>query len=325
MKNKFVFLLILAMMTLSLPVVSHSSDRLDYANDYYWLAKPPVLSETVDVFYVYPTASQNVTGAMDVRNEEERALARGVFQAQASVFFGQANIFAPYYRQMTSAVRIPQGGLATDTEEFKRGAADVMDAFNHYIQNHNNGRPFIIAGHSQGTMTLIELIKNRFGDDENLRRRLVAAYLIGYTVTDQDLASAGLTAARGESDVGVVITYNTQSVTSSGGPMLLPGANCINPLNWRTDDTVAQARQNLGARFYDDATGEFQREVPHYCGARINTENGALTTTIPEGDDLDIGLYSEGVYHRYDYAFWYRNLQKNVGIRINEYFYRMIR
>jgi len=108
-------------------------------------------------------------------------------------------------------------------------------------------------------------------------------------------------------------------VTSAGGPMLMAGAHCINPLNWKTDDTYAPAIENLGARFYNDTTGEFLREVPNYCDAQINLTSGALTTTIPEGEDLDIGPYSEGVYHRYDYAFWYRNLEQNVADRINAY------
>ncbi|WP_165077578.1 DUF3089 domain-containing protein, partial [Methanogenium sp. MK-MG] len=178
------------------------------------------------------------------------------------------------------------------------------------------GRPFIIAGHSQGTMALIELIKNRFGDDEALRNRMVAAYLIGYTVTDVDLKAAGLTAAERADDTGVVVTYNTQSPTSVGGPMLMDGAHCINPLNWKTDDTYAPKSENMGARFYNDSTGVLLREVDNYCDAQINLTTGALTTTIPEGEELDIGAYPEGVYHRYDYAFWYRNLEQNVGDRV---------
>jgi len=290
----------------------------NYADSYYWLSLPSADKE-VDVFYVYPTVSSNATGFMDVTSGEERALAQGIFAAQASVYESNANVFAPYYRQMSTQVAVEPGMLATDTDEFKRGAVDVERAFDYYIDNLNEGRPFIIAGHSQGTMALIEVIKNRFGDDADLRDRLVAAYLIGYTVTDADLEAAGLTAAEGANDTGVVVTYNTQSPTSAGGPMLMAGAHCINPLTWTTDDTYAPASMNLGARFYNDSTGEFLREVDHYCDAQINPETGALMTTIPEGEDLDIGPYSEGVYHRYDYAFWYRNLEQNVGDRIDAY------
>jgi len=293
-------------------------EPIDYTNAENWVTMPQP-AEAVDVFYVYPTVSANPSGTMNIKDDDERALAVGIYKAQASVFEGTTNIFAPYYRQMSTKVQAPEGSLATDTKEFKQGAADVQQAFEYYIQHLNNGRPFIIAGHSQGTMALIELIKNSFGSAPELRNRLVAAYLIGYTVTDADLAAANLTAAQNAFDVGVVITYNTQSVTSAGGPMLLPGAHCINPLNWRTDGEEASASDNLGAVFFDDATGTFLREEPHYCGAQINTEKAALTTTIPEGEQLDIGPYEEGVYHRFDYAFWYRNLEQNVKDRIEAY------
>ena len=288
---------------------------VEYSNPDYWVSLPTA-SKNVDVFYVYPTVSSNINGAMDIDNDEERALAKGIFDAQASVFELDANVFAPYYRQMSTKVDMSGGGLATDTDEFKQGAVDVEDAFEYFIENLNDGRPFIIAGHSQGTMALIELIKNRFGNDADLRTRLVAAYLIGYTVTNADLSEAELTAAQNATDVGVVISYNTQSPTSAGGPMLMTGANCINPLNWRTDGEYATSTENLGAVFFNDETGVKIREEEQYCDAQINTETGALTTTIPEGENLAIGPYSEGVYHRFDYSFWYKNLQQNVHDRI---------
>lgn len=301
---------------------SSSSDRIDYANSHNWISTPSAEKE-VDVFYVYPTVSSNADGYMDIDSEGERALARGIFAAQAGVYDSHANVFAPYYRQMSTRVSMTEGQLATDTPEFKRGAADVQDAFDYYVSHLNQDRPFILAGHSQGTMALLELIRNRFGDDEELRARLVAAYLIGYTVTDEDLETAGLTAAERADDTGVVITYNTQSPTSTGGPMLMEGASCINPLNWMTDDTYAASADNLGARFYNDSTGEFlPPERPGYCDAQIDLETGALMTNIPEGESLEIGPYSPGVYHRYDYAFWYRNLEENVRVRIEAFLTR---
>jgi len=296
-----------------------TDNAIAYNNPENWVNLPTV-SKNVDVFYVYPTVSSNASGSMDITDPEEQALAHGIFDAQASVFKEDANIFAPYYRQMSTNVDMSGGGLATDTKEFKQGAVDVQDAFDYYIENLNNNRPFIIAGHSQGTMALIELIKNRFGNDAELCNRLVAAYLIGYTVTDYDLSAAGLTAAQNATDIGVVVTFNTQSVTSKGGPMLMNGAHCINPLNWKTDDTPADTTQNLGAVFFNDQTGALLREENHYCGAQINLETGALTTTIPEGETLEIGPYSEGVYHRFDYSLWYRNLEQNVSDRIDAYF-----
>ena len=57
-----------------------------------------------------------------------------------------------------------------------------------------------------------------------------------------------------EDDIGVVITFNSQSMESVGGPMLMEGDNCINPLNWKTDGTLADASLNKGSQFFNDAT-----------------------------------------------------------------------
>ena len=313
-----VLFLLLVSCTQDNSYTEEKSGTPDYADSDSWITAFET-DLVVDVFYVYPTVSNNESGNMDISNEDERALAKGIYEAQASVFQGSANVYAPYYRQMSTGAKIPDdpNALATDLDEFKQGAEDVKAAFQYYMENLNQGRPFILAGHSQGTMALIELIKDEFGSSEELRKNLVAAYLIGYTVTDEDLALSGLTAAEGEADTGVVITFNTQSETSVGGPMLMDGANCINPLNWKTDGTPAEASLNQGAVFFNDSTGELLREVPEYCGAVINSETGALTTAIVE--ELEIGPYPEGVYHRYDYAFWYRNLEENVKVRIEAY------
>ena len=294
------------------------TDSIDYRDEYNWISLP-FTTNAVDVFYVYPTISDNSTGSMDITNEDERALAKGIFNAQASVYDSAANVFAPYYRQMTTAVDVSEDSdsLATDTDAFKLGAKDVQDAFNYFIENLNDGRPFIIAGHSQGTMALIELIKNRFSSDSTLRNRLVAAYLIGYTVTRSDLDTANLNAAQRADDFGVVISYNTQSPTASRGPMLMDGAICINPLNWKTDATYADSLENIEAVFFNDSTGVLQSEVPNFCDAQINLDSGAVITNIA-CDTFETG-YSPGVYHRYDYAFWYGNLRKNVVDRINAY------
>lgn len=301
---------------------SDENTSVNYEDSANWVSLPATTNKAVDVFYVYPTVSSNSSGQMDITDDDERALGVGIFKAQASVFEASANVFAPYYRQMSTQVELPESGLATDTKAFKQGAQDVEEAFDYFIKNLNENRPFIIAGHSQGTMALIELIKNRFGSDAALRERLVAAYLIGYTVTDSDLALAGLSAAQGATDLGVVITYNTQSPTSEGGPMLMDGAHCINPLNWSTGDEYVAASENMGSVFFNDETGELLREESAYCGAQIDSASGALTTTIPEGENLEIGPYSEGVYHRYDYAFWYRNLEQNISDRIEAWFDR---
>ena len=106
------------------------------------------MEKEVDCFYVYPTVSNNETGSMDINDNEDRLLAQNIFTAQATVFEEDTNHFAPYYRQMSTQVKMPADDptfLATDTEEFKQGSEDVEVAFNYYIDNLNQGRPFILA------------------------------------------------------------------------------------------------------------------------------------------------------------------------------------
>ena len=55
---------------------------------------------------------------------------------------------------------------------------DVKRAFQYYIDHYNNGRPFILVGHSQGTFHLMPLLEQMI-DQTPLKDRLVAAYAIG--------------------------------------------------------------------------------------------------------------------------------------------------
>ena len=57
---------------------------------------------------------------------------------------------------------------------------DVRAAFNYFINERNNGRPFIIAGHSQGAFHADRLLKAVAG--KALQQRLVAAYPVGFSI-----------------------------------------------------------------------------------------------------------------------------------------------
>ena len=59
-------------------------------------------------------------------------------------------------------------------------------------------------------------------------------------------------------------------------------------------------------------------EVPHLTGAYIDSERGALKVTdvTPEEYPAGVDLFEDGIYHLYDYQFFYRNIQKNVKARI---------
>ena len=338
MKNcKLVFFVVVLAITVSCMnnnTSNNSSEpkqNLNYADSYNWVSLPSSIEKDVDVFYVYPTI---YTGQdpqnMDISDPSLRENARGLMVAQAGVYSAHANLFAPFYRQQSAAMQsmiAGNGGIdAYQDPVFQIGAGDVERAFDYYLEHFNPDRPFILASHSQGTMTLINLMRKRFNDPA-LQKRLVAAYLIGYSITKDDLEKyPWMKLAQGEDDTGVIVTFNTEGADAGPSPVLLPGAVAINPLNWRTDTTPADRSANLGAEFFDDTNGELIEEIPNFAAAHLDIQKGVLIVAdmkIPASGKIDLvhmGRWSEGVYHRFDYAFWYNNLQKNVNVRIGSYF-----
>lgn len=310
---------------------SNTKQNVDYADSYNWVSRPSTINKKVDVFYVYPTiyVGKNPQN-MNISDSSLRENARGLLIAQAGVYSPYANLFAPFYRQQSAAMQSMEAGNggkdAYKDPVFQVGAEDVERAFDYYLEHLNPDRPFILASHSQGTMTLINLMRKRFNDTD-LQKRLIAAYLIGYSITPDDLKKyPWMKLAKGKYDTGVIITFNTEGPEAGPSPVLLPGAAVINPLNWRKDSTPADRSANLGAKFFNDTNGELIEEIPNFAAAHIDIQKGVLVVTdmkTPKSEKIDLihmGRWSEGVYHRYDYAFWYNNLQQNVSDRIDSYF-----
>ncbi|MDP8236897.1 MAG: DUF3089 domain-containing protein [Candidatus Erginobacter occultus] len=302
----------------------------DFEDDYSWVARPESVSRPVDVFYVYPTiyVGENPPN-MDISDPGLRKNAEGLLTSQAGVYSPYANLFAPFYRQQTAATQSMEpnnGGRDAFADPlFQTGYDDVERAFDYYLEHLNPDRPFILAGHSQGSMVVIELLRNRLRDPA-LQKRMVAAYPIGYTVKQADLDTyPWMKLAQNETDTGVIITFNTQGKNAQGSPVLLDDAVAINPLNWKTDGTPADRGKNIGAVFFNDAAGEVLERIPHFAGAYIDTRTGALIATdiqTPESESIDLvnmGRWPAEVYHRFDYAFWYNNLKENVKKRIDAY------
>jgi hypothetical protein len=316
---KIVFLVIISIQLVSCneEILSDDKKEPDYSNSDCWASLPESIVKDVDVFFVYPTLFGG-TGKMnmDITSDEMRMRVQSVLLKQSSVFNTDCNIYAPYYRQMA------MDGLTMDQNEreiyFRIGLNDTEKAFDYYINHLNNGRPFILAGHSQGSQVLINLLKGRFNKPE-LMDKLVAAYLIGYSLTDNDLMQCSwLKIAQTSDDTGVIITYNTQSANAEGSPVLLSNAKCVNPLNWKNNSEYAPKEMHLGAVFFKD-NGEVDSTVFQFTDAWVD-ENGALVPGLINSDLYSTDGFPVGVYHKYDYSFFYNNLKQNAGDRIKAYF-----
>ena len=199
---------------------------------------------------------------------------------------------------------------------------DVKDAFEYYWKTCNDGRPIILAGFSQGADMCLRLMKDFFAQDDRMEQ-LVACYAIGWRVTEDDLQEfPHLKMASGESDTGVIVSFNSEAETVTDSLMIPAGTRtlAINPLNWKTDSTFADKSLNKGACF-TDYSGSILTEIPELTGAYLDPIRGALKVPDVSPADYPAGLsiFTDGIYHLYDYQFFYRNLQENVQTRIRTY------
>lgn len=300
----------------------------DYSRAKHWLSIP-VVSHNVDVFFLYPTAWHKVHDSdpniCNIDNPSMLAGSASAFGRQATAFETFANIYAPYYRQADAAyiiaLPLPErhaliAGIPT---------LDAVAAFDYYIKNFNAGRPFILAGHSQGSIVLINFLTGYLKDHPDIYARMIAAYVIGYPVTARIIEdNPHLKYAEGPDDTGVIISYNTQAPdVESGVNPILSGAVglVINPITWTRTETVAITAEGLGSIMPDPVTLAFE-PVPQYADARVDIENGVLICTTADED----GLYEltqhalpRGVYHSFEYPFYYFNIRANAQNRANKY------
>jgi len=298
--------------------------KVDYANKDNWLAQNDT-GKDVDVIYFYPTAfskaDKDAPDVSDIDDTGMRTQAQVIFDVQATVFEEDCNIYAPFYRQVSApyALTLP----AQDSDDLFRYSAsqDPANALDYYFEHYNNGKPFILAGHSQGSEILTMILSDYMKEHPEYYERMIAAYVIGYSVTEQYLkANPHLKFAQGANDTGVIISYNTEGPGNKDmhNAVVTQGAISINPINWKRDETYASVSENKGSL---NVMGEL---TEGFADARVDPERGVV---ICESADRSVYALSEPAhvlfgpesYHSYDYGFYYMNLRENVKARISAF------
>ena len=133
----------------------------------------------VDCFYVYPTVSSDRGLNSDLApGREERLAAESQFARFASV----CRPFAPVYRQMTLASVAAYAAGADIGQAAMLAYADVAAAWRNYIRTRNQGRPFVLVGHSQGSLMIQQLISREIETNPGVARRMKLAIIPGYNV-----------------------------------------------------------------------------------------------------------------------------------------------
>lgn len=314
----------------------------DYGSASAWAATPaaPGVSATVpggasaaaveaavDVFYIHPTTMRSTT-------RWNQALADSAINAwtdasviarQASIFNGCCRVFAPRYRQATTLALFNMA--ASGQKAFDLAYSDVLRAFDYYLAHENKGRPFVLAGHSQGGSHLSRLLADRI-DGTPLQRQLVAAYVVGMNVAEGDFSRMykSLVVCETPTQTGCVVGWNA----------LLPSADlagyaarseqrfidlygdgpgkttlCVNPLTFDRQQPVAAAERSMGA-----VPGEpgAQPVAPLIAGkVAARCERGALL--VEPDAALALPPLPGGSMHYHDFGLFYADVRENAKQR----------
>jgi hypothetical protein len=138
------------------------------------VAKDPPL----DCFYVYPTVSRDQALNSDLNMSEEI----GTAAAQAARFSSVCKVYAPKYRQMTVGAVVAFSAGQDISKAAVLAYGDVLSAWRNFLATRNRNRPFVLIGHSQGTVHLIQLIAREIEPNPAVHKRMKLAILAGFNV-----------------------------------------------------------------------------------------------------------------------------------------------
>ena len=195
----------------------------------------------IDCFYVYPTVSTDPDLNSDMAADPAEL---NVIRQQFARFASKCRPFAPLYRQVTLAgLRKSMAGGGRAVLDRGLGYDDVRDAWRSYLEHDNQGRGFVLVGHSQGSFVLMELIRQEI-DGKPIQSRLVSAILMGATLSVAGGKDVGGTfknipLCKSPSQIGCVITFASFRSTVPPPANTLFGrvtdagivAACTNPAN----------------------------------------------------------------------------------------------
>jgi hypothetical protein len=320
----------------------------DYRRPESWIARPGLANDPslwmptgfaaeqgpklAAVFFIHPTSfldRSEWNAPLD--HEESQWRARLFVQHQSSAFNGVGQVWAPKYRQATFGAFLTTKADAEKALDF--AYRDVAAAFDQFLREVPADRPIILAGHSQGSLHLTRLLRERVAG-KAVAERVAAAYVVGWPIsTSADLPLLGLPGCEMAAQAGCVLSWQSfgdpadpKMVTDvydasvapngqrrAGSPML-----CVNPLTGNAGDT-AEAAANLGTLIPNNELTEAEirpAAVPARCGV-----NGFL---LIGGDVPELPPYvlPGNNYHVFDYALFWGNIRADAAARLKAHLAR---
>lgn len=281
------------------------------------------------VFFIHPTSYiSKAHWNAPIDDAETNGRAELFLRGQASAFNAAGEIWAPRYRQATF------GAFLTSVEDAERALdlayRDVDAAFTAFLAQVDPRRPLILAGHSQGALHLSRLLTERVAKEAGLKRRVVAAYVVGWPISmTADLPAMGLPACTrpdqtrcilswqsfGEpADPSLILDVFDQTDGYTGAPRKDTAMLCTNPLTGMPGG-AAPAAANLGTLYPAadlKSAAIVAGRVPATCDGR-----GILT--IGEGPSVGPYVLPGNNYHVYDYSLFWANVRADADRRLKAF------
>lgn len=347
----------------------------DYAQESSWAALPTRMehadfvpgagelslaqqaSPPADVFYIHPTAWFDREVWNDPLRGKNEVVDEIVLAGQASAFNACCRVYVPRYRQ--TSITAYYGEFEDAKSSFEVAYQDIERAFDTFINSMNDDRPFVIAGHSQGSMHAMRLLA-RIDADPALRERFVAAYLPGYALpmAAYDSGKAPklyehLRPCASPEQTRCIAAWDTheEGAKVAGREPLMhwdatgellridPSAarQCTNPVSWAMGDGASsskKAHRGAVAMINEGEPLSFRKlvmssdplgvEIVGLREARgelfaASCQQGALFVPSLESFDWEGQETQPGDYHLLDYELFYMDIRHNALERVKAY------
>ena len=336
MKRFYYFLSLLLIVCFSCKVTYNSipfdennvADPPNYKDSSYWAVLPDKIptqlipfykSESkdtqADVFFVYPTLltdKKDTAWNADTNDTifNQKILDKSVHY-QASAWANAGRLFVPYYRQSHYRIYV-EPYMSQSGNSYEIAYSDVKRAFEYYLEHYNNGRPIIIAAHSQGSAHCKRLLQEYF-DGKPLQNKLIAAYLPGIRIKADEFKV--LKPMLLPDEIGGYVSWNSykRKRMPKKYDSWFKGAVTSNPISWNSQKN-SNKQQHKGLLYNDD------RIYPQSLA--IEVKDGILWVSVPKVPKRFLMRFIKN-YHFADINLFWEDIRLNVQERIQAYFNRI--
>ena len=304
--------------------ISKAPPKPDYSLKENWAVLPdqwpkvleeivgPHESKEADVFFIYPTLFTDKKNPAWNANFLDDSIRNAVYEKsaafQASAWCKAANLYMPFYRQAHYRIFVDsyaEKGVEAGILAYE----DVKAASEYYLENFNNGKPIIIAGHSQGSLHAKKLIQEFF-DGKPLQKKLIAAYLVGVKIENSMFEN--IQALESPESIGGYVSWNSYKKNNlpKRYEQWYKGGVTTNPISW---DGERNTNENihLGVLYSD------KKVYPQSLSIKII--DGMVWCSVPKVPKRFLMSFIKN-YHFADINLFWGDIQENAILRTEAWF-----